>query len=226
MAITLAAGNGAKIGIKPNVVGKLYGTGYLYLTEMSAESSLEFSNSVTTQEVYGTTTAKNIGGTDEASFSFTAFVAATTGMVYAYSVTTAGTGYTAAPTVGLTGGAGTGATAISEVDVAAGTITGVWPTAFGEGYTSAPTVSFTGGGGASAAATAAFGGLTDKVLYDMLKAQYLKIEFSPNGGTASSKKTRYTFDFTRESFSISPAVNGVITIQASGKVENITQDVW
>ena len=67
---------------------------------------------------------------------------------------------------------------------------------------------------------------TDKVLYDLLKAQYLKIEFSPNGGTASSKKTRYTFDFTRESFSISPAVNGIITIQASGKVENIVQDVW
>ena len=227
MAIRLAAGNGAKIGIKPNVTGKLYGTGYLYLAEMSAESALEFSNSVATQEVYGTTTAKNVQGIDEASFSATAFMANHTGMVYRFTVGTAGSGYTSAPTVAFTGTATTAATAIAEVDQALGTVTNIWPTNFGDGYTSAPTIAFSGGAGTGAAATCAIGGDTLYLLDAMIRSGiYLKVEFSPQGGTTSSLKTRYTFDMTRESFSITPAVNGVISLAISGKAENIVVDYW
>jgi hypothetical protein len=227
MAIRLAAGNGAKIGIKPNVTGKVYSTGYLYLTEMSAESALEFSNSVATQEVYGTTTAKNVQGIDEATFSCTAFLANHTGMVHRYTVGTPGSGYTSGPTVALTGTATTVATAISEVDLALGTVTAVWPTAFGDGYSSAPSVAFSGGAGTGAAATAVISGDTLYALDEMIRAGiYLKVEFSPQGGTTSSLKTRYTFEITRESFSITPAVNGVIALAISGKAENIVKDTW
>ncbi len=55
----------------------------------------------------------------------------------------AGTGYTANPTVTLTGGGGSGASATAVVS--GGVVTSVGVTG-GSGYTSAPTVSFSGGG--------------------------------------------------------------------------------
>lgn len=68
------------------------------------------------------------------------------------NVTAGGTGYTSEPTVTLTGGAGSGATAIASVS--AGAVSSVTITNPGSGYTAAPTVGFTGGGGTGAAATA------------------------------------------------------------------------
>lgn len=68
------------------------------------------------------------------------------------SVGTPGTGYTSAPTVTLSGGGGTGATATATVS--GGAVTGVNITNGGSGYTSAPTVAFSGGSGSGAAATA------------------------------------------------------------------------
>ncbi|VWB07144.1 hypothetical protein [Burkholderia lata] len=67
-------------------------------------------------------------------------------------VTAGGSGYTAAPTVGFTGGGGSGATATATI--ANGSVTGVTITNPGSGYTSTPTVTFTGGSGTGAAATA------------------------------------------------------------------------
>lgn len=226
MGTTLAAGRDAKIGIRPNVSGKLYGTGFLYLTGMSEGANLSFSAENQTQEVYGED-AKIVSGTDTGSFEATAFVTNTSGQVHKITVGTAGSGYTSAPTVGFSGGTPTtAATAIAEVDVATGTITGVFITNFGEGYASAPTISFTGGGGTGAAATAVIGGNSDQALYGALKNKDLKIEFSPNGGVASSKKTKFTFDFARESFSIEPAVNGVIPMQFSGGAQNVAVSEW
>lgn len=71
------------------------------------------------------------------------------------NVTNGGTGYTSAPTVGFTGGGGTGAAATAVVSD--GVVVGINVTNAGSGYTSAPTVGFTGGGGSSAAATAVLG---------------------------------------------------------------------
>lgn len=67
------------------------------------------------------------------------------------SITAAGTGYTSAPTVNITGD-GSGATATATV--ADGSLTGITITNVGTGYTSAPTISFSGGGGSGATATA------------------------------------------------------------------------
>lgn len=77
------------------------------------------------------------------------------GVVSTVTVSAGGTGYTTAPTVTITGGGGTGATAMATV--AGGIVTGVTVTAGGSGYTSAPTsVTFTPtNGGSGATATAA-----------------------------------------------------------------------
>lgn len=67
------------------------------------------------------------------------------------TVTAGGAGYTTAPTVAITGGGGSGATATAVV--AGGVVTGVTITNKGTGYTSAPTIAFTGAGtGATATA--------------------------------------------------------------------------
>lgn len=79
---------------------------------------------------------------------------------------TGGAGYIGAPVITITGGGGTGASAVATVSD--GVITGITITSAGTGYTSAPTVTLTGGGAATPATpgTAVFapnapdGGLT------------------------------------------------------------------
>ena len=64
-----------------------------------------------------------------------------------------GTGYIGAPVVMLSGGSGTGATAIAQVDLALGQVTNILITSYGSGYlpTDALTVQLVGGGFTSAA---------------------------------------------------------------------------
>lgn len=56
------------------------------------------------------------------------------------------TGYIGAPYVNISGGGGTGATAVALFDYTSGTVTGVLLTSPGVGYTNAPTVTLIGGG--------------------------------------------------------------------------------
>ena len=72
--------------------------------------------------------------------------------VTTFTVTNAGTNYTSPPTIGFTGGGGTGATATCTLS-SIGQINSVTITDNGYNYTSNPTVTFTGGGGSGAAAT-------------------------------------------------------------------------
>ena len=75
------------------------------------------------------------------------------------SITNAGSGYTSAPTVIITGdGSGASATAT----VADGSLTGITIDNPGTGYTTAPTISFSGGGGGGAAATAYLNSFPDR----------------------------------------------------------------
>ena len=76
---------------------------------------------------------------------------ATSGSLGVVTVTAGGTGYNSAPAVALTGGGGSGATAIATVT--GGAVTGVTITNKGAGYTSAPTLAFSGGAGTGATAT-------------------------------------------------------------------------
>lgn len=81
--------------------------------------------------------------------------------VSALTITAGGTGYTTAPTVTFTGGAGSGTTGVATV--VAGVVTKVTITNPGTGYTSAPTVAFTGGAGTGAAATTTIGAVYETV---------------------------------------------------------------
>lgn len=64
--------------------------------------------------------------------------------ITAIAVSTGGSGYTVAPTVVITGGGGTGATATATIG--SGAVTAFTVTAGGTGYTSAPTITLIGGG--------------------------------------------------------------------------------
>jgi hypothetical protein len=71
-----------------------------------------------------------------------------TGIVNAITVSTpTGANYASAPTIGFTGGSGTGATADATLGTGAnaGKVTGITVTNGGSGYTTAPTITFTGG---------------------------------------------------------------------------------
>ena len=68
----------------------------------------------------------------------------TSGSVSSIAVTNGGTNYNNYPIITVSGGGGSGATAVATVS-AAGVITGITVTNGGSGYTSTPTVSITGG---------------------------------------------------------------------------------
>jgi hypothetical protein len=91
------------------------------------------------------------------SFVRTGSAVGPSGGLASLTVTNGGSGYTNVPTVGFTGGGGSGAAATAIIDTNAGTVTNITITAAGTGYTSAPTVTFTGGGGTNAHASATIG---------------------------------------------------------------------
>ena len=78
------------------------------------------------------------------------------GVIDTIAVTAVGTGYQTLPTVTITGGGGTGATATAITTGRGGSVSAITITDGGSGYTSAPTVAITGGGGTGATATATY----------------------------------------------------------------------
>jgi hypothetical protein len=76
----------------------------------------------------------------------------TNGTVQSINVQNIGANYTSAPTVSITGGGGSGATAVAIIQ--GGSVSSIQVTNGGSGYTSNPTVTITGGGGANATAFA------------------------------------------------------------------------
>jgi len=120
------------------------------------------------------------------------------GGISALTLTNAGTGYTTAPTVAITGGGGTGATATATIS--GGAVTGFTITNPGSGYTSAPSVGLSGGAGTGAAATAVVDSGVD---FDL-----------------PTTRTWITFEGYMNSFPFSFALNDVVKstvgIQVSG----------
>lgn len=78
--------------------------------------------------------------------------ARTTGGIIRIAVGSGGSGYTAPPTVVISGGGGTGATAYAHLS--SGAVESVVIGSGGTGYTAPPSISFSGAGGTGAAATA------------------------------------------------------------------------
>ncbi len=83
--------------------------------------------------------------------TYTAGTAAN-GLLVGPAVTTGGSGYTAQPTVTLTGGGG-GTGAQATANFSGGVVTSINITAAGSGYSTAPSVTISGGGGTGATAT-------------------------------------------------------------------------
>lgn len=77
--------------------------------------------------------------------------------VFTIALTGAGSGYTSAPIVSISGGGGNGATAVATINKTLGTVSAVTLTSAGVGYTSLPNVSFSGGGGNGASAAVTVG---------------------------------------------------------------------
>lgn len=75
--------------------------------------------------------------------------------VWLIRITDGGSGYETPPAVTLTGGGGTGATAVAIIDKGLKTVSWVRITAEGTSYTSVPTVAFVGGGGGTGATAVA-----------------------------------------------------------------------
>lgn len=102
------------------------------------------------------------------------------------TLSSGGTGYTSAPSVSFTGGAGTGATATATFSASVSAIT---LNNAGSGYSSAPTVSITGGGGTGAAATIRFSGGVGSVNITTIGSGYSSppaVTFSGGGGTGAT----------------------------------------
>lgn len=106
-------------------------------TTVAAGAALDI-NGVTVNEVV---TLNNGGLLTNSNLSTTGTLS---GGIAGVRVVDAGSGYTAAPTLGFTGGGGTGATATAAVT--SGALSSVTTTAAGTNYTTAPTVTITGAG--------------------------------------------------------------------------------
>jgi hypothetical protein len=117
------------------------------------------------------------------------------------AITSAGSGYTSAPTVTFSGGVGPVTQATATCTVGNGRVLSITVTNGGGGYTSAPTISFTGGGsgsGASAAAVVGGSGVTSLTLTNpgagYLASDVLTVGFSGGGGTGAAA-TAHVFPF-------------------------------
>lgn len=86
--------------------------------------------------------------TDTNNINFTQALLAPTGSgVTSIPITANGTGYIGRPVVYITGGGGTGATAVADYDPVSQTVTNITVTSPGYNYATTPTVTITGGGG-------------------------------------------------------------------------------
>lgn len=119
--------------------------------------------------------------------------------VTAITIGDGGSGYTTAPTVTLTGGGGSGATA--EATVVGGVITKITVTNNGMGYTTAPTVAITGGNGTGATATASVGVAANAVVSELLgianRLRAVIIADGPNTNDADAIAYRKDFGSKR-----------------------------
>jgi hypothetical protein len=166
LPLRLVASKGAPVGLNltPQLAQQLFKNGVLRLSQITGN------NADYVKRVYPLSRGIDSGirtlwaagngvGTSTPIKTYQATVTNTTNKpVVGITVVSAGTGYTSAPTVTISGGGGTGATATATV--ANGKITGFTVTNQGSGYNSVPTVALTGGGGSLASARAVIEGGT------------------------------------------------------------------
>ena len=155
------------------------------------------------------------------------------GAVASVTITNAGSSYSSVPTVGFSGGGGTGAAATAVLT--SGAITEIQVTQGGVGYTSAPTVAITGGGGSSGAGTAVITGEEqDAIEYRGATAtSYLEMNSERSNKAALNTFTLevkmgddLVYALTKcvvNSASISFDVDGIATVEWSGQADAVAE---
>lgn len=128
----------------------------LRLEKLNTNGNIEIHNRFVPNATYGAGVSVLRGYSDAASATYPAHIQAvssgTAAPLASINVTAGGAGYSSAPSVNITGGGGTGATAVAEI--LGGVVVRVTLTAAGSGYTSAPSIAFTGGGSPTSTAAA------------------------------------------------------------------------
>lgn len=118
------------------------------------------------------------------------------------AVTAQGSGYVTAPAVGITGGGGTGATAVAVLGTGAnaGKVVSITVTNPGTGYTTAPTIGLTGGSGTGATATASVGSIANAVAAELLLIAPRLLACVPLDGPSTTDEAvvAYAGDFGSE----------------------------
>lgn len=161
--------NGGTVRTKSVITGSALGTSIVNfnggILQTTATSNATFMTGLTGAYVHsgGVTVDSNGRGINIAQPLLT--TTGTTG-VSSIPVATGGSGYLSAPVVTISGGGGTGASAVAVVSE--GVVTGITITSTGTGYTTAPVVTLDGGGASTPAtvgtvvtgSNAAGGGLT------------------------------------------------------------------
>lgn len=124
-------------------VGKTYVFDREYQVFVAAATTSVFYTTLTAIERVTRVTVDGIELDQDVDYTIGA--AGQTG-VSAIVISDNGANYTSAPTVLITGGGGSGASATAVINLATGTVTNITVTNAGSGYTSAPTVTLSGGG--------------------------------------------------------------------------------
>jgi FtsP/CotA-like multicopper oxidase with cupredoxin domain len=119
------------------------------------------------------------------------------GPVKSLTLTDGGSGYASAPSVNITGGGGTGATA--SLTFFGAFVNNLTLTDPGAGYSTAPTISFVGGGGTGAAATASISGSVASIAVTNPGSGYLgrptvNIANPPAGGVRATATATLKLD--------------------------------
>ena len=121
--------------------------------------------------------------------------------ITAITKSTDGAGYTSAPDVAISGGGGTGATAVATINSETGKLDEIIITNPGLGYTTAPTVTLTGGGATTqATATATVGSVANPVTMELLtlankfRAGVIKDSLATTTSAAISDRLDYNTD--------------------------------
>ncbi len=208
------SGKNARIYLQPTGADIVASTGYYDFDKMAVNWTANQTKSTATVPAYGQADV-TLGGYAGFNVAGTVYLDLTPGRVTFVAVTNGGTGYTSAPTVAFSGGAGSGAAATAIIDTA-GTVRFVVMTSFGTGYTSAPTVSFSGGAGSGAAATATINDYSDKVFNQLYGADNVGVKIALIGTTSSSKMPYYTGTITLTAANIAIPSNGAVAFQFSG----------
>jgi len=210
----LFSGKNAIFYIAPGGSDLVASTAYWSFDGEAVDVALDESKEVAQVPRYGGPDAA-VTGYPSFSFKGKLYLALTSGRLTYVTITNAGSGYTSAPTVSFSGGAGSGAAATAVVDVA-GTVRYIVMTNFGSGYTSAPTVSFSGGSGTGAAATATINDYTDKIINQLYGADNVNIKVALVGTTSSSKMPYYTGSATFDKKALAIPAKGAISFDISG----------